>query len=76
MKRREPKRLFAPATSGPLLGEPSAWRAVRPHVGEKLAKFKVPSYVEVRDEPLPRNATGKVMKHVLTGDGENNFVEE
>lgn len=45
-------------------------------VGEKLAKFKIPAYVEVRNEPLPRNATGKVMKHVLTGDGENNFVEE
>ena len=23
-----------------------------------------------------RNATGKIMKHVLTGEGENTFVEE
>jgi long-chain acyl-CoA synthetase len=50
--------------------------ALKGFVGEKLAKFKVPAYVELRDEPLPRNATGKVMKHVLTGDSENTFVEE
>jgi len=50
--------------------------ALREFVGEKLAYFKVPTYVEVRSEALPRNATGKVMKHVLTGDGENTFVEE
>ena len=28
----------------------------------KLAHFKVPHYVEVRSEHLPRNATGKIMK--------------
>ena len=32
--------------------------------------------MEVRSEPLPRNATGKVMKHVLGGEVENAFVEE
>jgi len=25
---------------------------------------------------LPRNATGKIMKHVLLGEAENTFVEE
>jgi acyl-CoA synthetase (AMP-forming)/AMP-acid ligase II len=50
--------------------------ALRAFVAEKLAYFKVPAYVEIRSEKLPRNATGKVMKHVLTGDGENTFVEE
>ena len=45
-------------------------------VAEKLAYFKVPTYVEIRSEKLPRNATGKVMKHVLTGDSENQFIEE
>ena len=50
--------------------------AVRAFVGETLAYYKVPAYVEVRDEPLPRNATGKVMKHVLLGEAENTFVEE
>jgi acyl-CoA synthetase (AMP-forming)/AMP-acid ligase II len=49
---------------------------VRSFVGETLAYYKVPTYVEVRDEPLPRNATGKVMKHVLLGEAENTFVEE
>lgn len=48
---------------------------VKAFVGETLAYFKVPSYVEVRGEPLPRNAAGKVLKHVLEG-GENPFVEE
>lgn len=45
-------------------------------VGETLAYYKVPQYVELRVEPLPRNATGKVMKHVLSGEAENTFVEE
>ena len=33
-----------------------------------LADFKVPEYVELRDEPLPRNPAGKVLKSVLRGD--------
>jgi acyl-CoA synthetase (AMP-forming)/AMP-acid ligase II len=45
-------------------------------VGETLAYFKVPSQWEFRSEPLPRNATGKVMKHVLLGESANPFVEE
>ncbi len=45
-------------------------------VGAKLAAFKVPALWEVRDEPLPRNAAGKVLKNVLTGESENRFVEE
>jgi long-chain acyl-CoA synthetase len=32
-----------------------------------LADFKVPEYVELRDEPLPRNPAGKVLKSVLRG---------
>ena len=35
----------------------------------KLAYFKVPAPVELRDAPLPRHAIGKGMKHVLTGGG-------
>jgi acyl-CoA synthetase (AMP-forming)/AMP-acid ligase II len=49
---------------------------VRAWVGEVLAPFKVPTIVEVRTEPLPRNATGKVLKHVLRGDAEHTFVED
>lgn len=45
-------------------------------VGEKLAPFKVPAHWEIRNEPLPRNAAGKVLKNVLTGEAENRFVEE
>ena len=37
-------------------------------VGEVLAGYKVPSVWEVRNEPLPRNASGKVLKTVLVGE--------
>ncbi len=36
--------------------------------GEVLAGYKVPTLWEVRDEPLPRNASGKVLKTVLLGE--------
>ena len=36
--------------------------ALTRHVAERLAKFKVPSIVEVVDAPLPRNASGKILK--------------
>jgi long-chain acyl-CoA synthetase len=32
---------------------------------ELIADFKVPQYIVVRDEPLPRNAGGKVLKPTL-----------
>ena len=38
--------------------------AVRAWAAEALAPFKVPVHVEFR-ERLPRNAAGKVLKHVL-----------
>ncbi|MFD3971478.1 class I adenylate-forming enzyme family protein [Streptomyces cyaneofuscatus] len=38
---------------------------LREHVGRSLARFKVPARVLLTDEPLPRNATGKVLKHEL-----------
>jgi acyl-CoA synthetase (AMP-forming)/AMP-acid ligase II len=37
-------------------------------VGETLAPYKVPTRWEQRAEPLPRNASGKVLKTVLVGD--------
>lgn len=42
-------------------------------VREALAHYKVPSLWEIRQEPLPRNASGKVMKWLLEGtaDAEN-----
>ena len=45
-------------------------------VGETLAAFKIPAHWEVRDARLPRNATGKILKHVLVGEAKNPFVEE
>ena len=40
-------------------------RAIAAFVAERLADFKVPQYVAVRSEPLPRNAGGKVLKRAL-----------
>jgi long-chain acyl-CoA synthetase len=31
-------------------------------VGQRLAGFKVPAYISFQSEPLPKNATGKVLK--------------
>ncbi|MET0594273.1 MAG: class I adenylate-forming enzyme family protein [Polyangiaceae bacterium] len=45
-------------------------------IAEALAYFKVPSLWEVRAEPLPRNATGKVVKHVLRDRGASTFIDE
>jgi acyl-CoA synthetase (AMP-forming)/AMP-acid ligase II len=41
-----------------------------------LAYFKVPSQWQVRTEPLPRNAIGKVLKHVLRDGRPSTFVGE
>jgi long-chain acyl-CoA synthetase len=35
------------------------------HVAARLARFKVPAHVYFRTEPLPRTATGKVLKREL-----------
>ncbi|MFF1919496.1 class I adenylate-forming enzyme family protein [Streptomyces sp. NPDC058221] len=40
---------------------------LRAHVGRSLAAFKVPAHVLVSGEPLPRNATGKILKRELRG---------
>jgi len=39
-------------------------------VGETLAYYKVPTVWELRHDPLPRNASGKVLKTVLIGEAE------
>ena len=41
-----------------------------------LAAFKVPEFVEFRDEPLPRNPAGKVLKNELRGKGGSVFSAE
>jgi long-chain acyl-CoA synthetase len=40
---------------------------------QHLADFKVPEYVELRSEPLPRNPAGKVLKNLLRG-GDSAFA--
>jgi long-chain acyl-CoA synthetase len=40
-------------------------QALREHVAERLAAFKVPVRIEIRSEPLPRNPSGKILKSEL-----------
>jgi acyl-CoA synthetase (AMP-forming)/AMP-acid ligase II len=54
----------------PRPGELAAW------VAERLAGFKVPAHFEIRRAPLPRNATGKVLKSVLLDEAPNPFRED
>jgi long-chain acyl-CoA synthetase len=48
---------------------------VQAWVAENLANFKVPAYVDLTTEKLPRNASGKLLKNVLRGEGEVSFSE-
>lgn len=43
---------------------------IQRHVAEHLASFKVPEFVELTDEPLPRNPAGKLLKNLLRGTGQ------
>jgi len=43
----------------------AAGAAIRAHCARHLADYKVPETLEWRDEPLPRNANGKLMKRLL-----------
>jgi len=56
--------------SSPTVDELRQW------VAERLAYYKVPAHWELRDRPLPRNATGKVLKQLLIEGGESPFVTE
>ncbi len=51
-------------------GKLSSWCA------ETLARYKVPSLWDIRAEPLPRNASGKILKSVLTGQAPHPALEE
>jgi len=68
---QEVKAIVVPAEGATLdMEELTRW------VADALAYYKVPAHWEVRHEPLPRNASGKVLKNVLSGDAENPFIEE
>jgi long-chain acyl-CoA synthetase len=49
---------------------------LRGFCAETLSSYKVPADLEIGTTPLPRNATGKVMKHVLAGTSASAFVDE
>ncbi len=49
----------------PRAGAQLTVEALQAHVGERLAPFKVPSRIEIVDAPLPRNASGKILKREL-----------
>jgi long-chain acyl-CoA synthetase len=56
-------------------GEKITEDEVRQWVADGLAYFKVPTYVAIQAEKLPRNASGKLLKNVLRGEGEVTFAE-
>ncbi len=49
---------------------------LRAHVAARLAAYKVPELVEFTDTPLARNASGKILKNELRGEGSNSFDAE
>jgi long-chain acyl-CoA synthetase len=49
--------------------------AVKQWVADGLAAFKVPTYVDITFDKLPRNASGKLLKNVLRGEGDVSFAE-
>lgn len=49
---------------------------IHSHCATNLAGYKVPASIEILSEPLPRNPSGKVLKHVLAERGESGFVED
>jgi long-chain acyl-CoA synthetase len=48
---------------------------VRQWVADGLAAFKVPAYIDLTFAKLPRNASGKLLKNVLRGEGDVSFAE-
>jgi acyl-CoA synthetase (AMP-forming)/AMP-acid ligase II len=64
------KAVDGPGADGLDFDELARWCA------EELAYYKVPVHWECRTEPLPRNASGKVVKRALEPGGESGFVPE
>jgi acyl-CoA synthetase (AMP-forming)/AMP-acid ligase II len=54
----------------PVAGRQLDVDAVLHHCRAQLADFKVPQYISVRDEPLPRNPGGKLLKARLRDETE------
>jgi long-chain acyl-CoA synthetase len=57
------------------VGAATTGEDLREYCAGRLAAFKVPQYVDLRAEPLPRNPAGKILKSVLRGaEGESAFT--
>ena len=54
----------------PMTGADLSAEALQTWVAQSLASYKVPTRWDIRSEPLPRNAAGKVVKGALTGERE------
>ncbi len=52
----------------PRPGHSISEQEVRDHVASRLAHFKVPKYVYFREDSLPRNAAGKLLKRQLKNE--------
>jgi acyl-CoA synthetase (AMP-forming)/AMP-acid ligase II len=62
-----------------IVAEPGATpdpRELTRFCAETLAAYKVPTAWEIRAEPLPRNASGKILKNVLAGQAPSAFIED
>jgi acyl-CoA synthetase (AMP-forming)/AMP-acid ligase II len=57
-------------------GQELAAESLQRWVADALAYYKVPSVWETRTTPLPRNATGKVLKNALRSAQDSMFIEE
>jgi acyl-CoA synthetase (AMP-forming)/AMP-acid ligase II len=49
---------------------------LRAFTAAAISYYKVPTQWEIRAEPLPRNASGKITKEPLRSGAASNFVEE
>jgi acyl-CoA synthetase (AMP-forming)/AMP-acid ligase II len=59
-----------------VMHEKISFNELADYVRSHLAEFKVPSLWEVRSEPFPRNASGKLMKHVILDNSKLTMIEE
>jgi long-chain acyl-CoA synthetase len=44
------------------------------HCQKRLARYKVPKYIKILQEPLPKSATGKILRRVLKEDLEKELA--
>lgn len=59
------ERLGEEVAAHVMIKEPVTVEELQAFVAERLAKFKVPTHITLVEEPLPRNASGKILKREL-----------